>query len=140
VSYATPSTFREFGLPPGALQGVEDVTIQAHLDAAQRQIHRRLRSRNVTVPVTGDATADLAPEECKLAAYTILTLYRGVPRDDPSAAGYRELAQEALEEVDKIAEGIINLGAAPAGAGGGGLIQAIPAADADGVEEPDWWA
>jgi len=125
MSYATPTRFRGFGLPAGALEGVSDGAIQAHLGPAGRKVARRLRGRNIALPVAGDAIEDLADCECTIAAYTFLVLYRGVTFDDPSVQGYRELAKEALAEVDDIATGITNLDAAKVSAGGGGLAQSI---------------
>lgn len=134
MSYATPTRFRGYGLPPGALEGVLDAALQAHLDPAYRQINRRLRGRNLAVPLTGAAADDLADCECAIAAYTFLTLYRGVPFEDPAVSGYRQMAKDALLEVDDIATGVTNTPAEKVATTGGGLAQGITP---DGAPDPD---
>ncbi len=142
MSYAAPARFRVLALPEGALEGVDDVAIQAHLDAASARINRKLRGRNLTVPIAAPAgaIAELGDVECWLAAWTLVTGFRGTPPDDPGIAGLRDLAKQAWNDIEEIAAGLQNTGASPVVAGGGGLIQAIPPADELGVEEPAWWA
>lgn len=140
MSYGSPTRFRVLALPEGALEGVDDTAIQAHLDAAHARINRKLRGRNVTVPVTGDAVAELGDVECWLAAWTLTTGFRGTPPDDPGIAGLRDLAKQAWSDIEEIAAGLQNTAASAVSAGGGGLIEAIPPADELGNEEAAWWA
>lgn len=142
MSYADAARFRVLALPEGALEGVADAAIQAHLDAAHARINRKLRGRNITVPVTEsvDALVELGDVECWLAAWSLATGYRGTPPDDPGIAGIRDLAKQAWNDIEEIAAGMQNTAASAVSAGGGGLIQAIPPAGDLGNEDVSWWA
>ncbi len=139
MSYGSPERFRVLALPEGALEGVGDEVIQAHLDAMSLRINRKLRGRNVTLPATGDAATELGDVACWLAAWSLATGYRGTPPDDPGVAGIRDLAKQAWEDIEEIAAGLQSTAASAVSASGGGLLQAIPATDDDGLEEASWW-
>jgi hypothetical protein len=138
VSYAAPERFRLVGIRNRALDGITDEEIQAHLDDAAEEINELLRNRNVTVPVVdAGAVVALGGIEIRIAAVDLL-LASGTPPDDPGIQAAITRANAARERLEGLASGLRNTAAAALS--GGGLIQAIPPADADGNEEADWWA
>jgi phage gp36-like protein len=69
-SYATITDLQRYGLPPEAVQGISDPTLQAELDAASTLADSYLRGRYALPLVTYDV--ELTMNVCWLAAFNIM--------------------------------------------------------------------
>lgn len=69
-SYATITDLQRYGLPPEAIQGIADPTLQAELDAASTLADSYLRGRYALPLISYDV--ELTMQVCYIAAYNIM--------------------------------------------------------------------
>jgi phage gp36-like protein len=136
VSYGTPTTFRRAGLPAAALEGVDDVVIQDHLDNARFEIEGII-GRRYSVPIAPYGSplgygADLRGNEALIAAYRIISTFRGFPVDDPGYIAGRKGYEDAIAWAERVRDreaDIVGLTEIPGVAVAGGVSRLVISAN-----------
>lgn len=91
MAWATRADLEAIALPVAATKGIPDPIIERHLLIARRRVEAAVH----------DSFGDNPPEEiiaaqCEIAAWTIVTGYRGARTDDPTVAGLLERHRQAF--------------------------------------------
>lgn len=103
-AYAVKADLIELSMPAGALQGVPDATITRQLTWSSRRVDAAARAS-----ASGGIDADNVPElvkgyVCDIAAWRILR-GKGVRPSDEAYVAFKQAHDEALESLDRWAEG-----------------------------------
>lgn len=104
--YATRAEFDSLGLQTGSLQGVEDETIMAALQAASRLVDDYIGAR-ATLPLVVFASASVARAVSIVATYDLLSVI-GYNPDGPDQ-NFRDRYLDILKWLRDIATGLIPL-------------------------------
>jgi len=105
MSYGSPTTLTQYGLPSAALTNVSTATQQAALDAAASEIDTYLRSRH-SVPLA-NAPLSIIKAEAVLAAADLLTTKGHNPTYYDDA--FERRLERALRWLEKLSAGTAHL-------------------------------
>lgn len=106
--YAGASEFAMWGLPPVATADVPASVISAHLEAASSTVDSYIAARGYDLPLTTWGV-DVTQAVCRIAAWSLLTHYRGVNPDDPAHEALSKANDSAVAWLLNVSKGNANL-------------------------------
>jgi len=102
MAWATRDDLEAIALPPKATAGIPDLVVLRHLSIARRRIEAMVHE-----PFGEEPPEELVAAQCEIAAWTLITGYRGARADDPTVAGLLERHRQAFAWLKAKREGSI---------------------------------
>lgn len=102
MAWAARADLEQIALPPKATAGIPDPVVDRHLLIARRRIEAMVHET-----FGDDPPEELIAAQCEIAAWTLVTGYRGTRADDPTVAGLLERHRQAFAWLKAKREGSI---------------------------------